>query len=325
MKKIVITFICFFIILALIPVIAIDAPQKNSDDTPAPSKPAEISDKNCFVILNTSDGKNISVNDREFLYGAVTYEMPPGFEEEALKAQAVAAYTFFCRKRLLQRADPDPSLKGADFSADLSSGEIYMNEEMRRKKLGSMYNESMAKIKKCCDSVYGKILKDSSGKPIEAAYHAISSGVTEDSKDIFGNDQPYLSSVSSPGDVYAPDYITEPQFTADELRNRLRRSVNDISFSGKPESYIKGLSKTAAGSVKTINICGKSLTGSQVRNIFGLRSANYEVTFENNQFIFLVRGYGHGVGMSQYGAQSMAENGADYKEILYHYYGIRCQ
>ncbi len=324
MKKIVITFICFFIILALIPVIAIDAPPKNSDDTPALPENTGISDKNCFIILNTSDGKIISVNDREFLYGALTYEMPPGFEEEALKAQAVAAYTFFCRKRLLQRASPDPSLNGADFSADLSSGEIYMNEEMRRKKLGSMYNESMAKIKKCCDSVYGKILTDSSGEPIEAAYHAISSGITEDSKDIFGNAQPYLIPTASPGDVFAADYITESQFTADEFRNRLRKSISGISFSGKPENYIKGLTKTSSGSVKTINICGKSLTGSQVRNIFGLRSANFELTFENNQFIFLVRGYGHGVGMSQYGAQSMAENGADYKEILFHYYGIRC-
>ena len=319
MKKLIILFIIVFLILAAVPVISVqEFPSAAADSMTVSFVPQDH--ENSFLILNTADGNVSAIDDKEFLYGALSYEMPPYFETEALKAQAVATYTFFTRKRLIQRQSPDPEMKGADFSADLSIGQFYLSDEMRREKWGNEYDDTMKKIRSICDSVYGQILTDSSGQPIDAAYHAISGGTTENAEDVFGKAEPYLRAVPSPGDIYAPDYLTDPRFTADEFRSRIRKISDDITFSGNPESYIKKIDRTVSGTVRKINICAETFTGSDIRKAFDLRSANFEISYNDGMFIFMVRGYGHGVGMSQYGAQSMAQSGAGYKEILSHYY-----
>ncbi|MBQ8133072.1 MAG: SpoIID/LytB domain-containing protein, partial [Clostridia bacterium] len=141
---------------------------------------------------------------------------------------------------------------------------------------------------------------------------------TENAEDIFGFKCDYLKAVASPWDTAAPDYMTSADFTTAEFKEKLLSF--DISFSGKAENYIKNIAATPSGSVKTLKICGKELTGSQVRQTFGLRSAAFTVKYADGKFTFTVKGYGHGVGLSQYGAQGMAQQGSDYKEILQHYY-----
>lgn len=328
MKKKFIIMLSLFLIMALLPMLSIKEttalykkelsgkPQSES----VPSDDINSSDRS-FIILDTATGKTIHISDKEFLYGAVAYEMPPSFEEEALKAQAVAAYTYFCRLREHERKTPSAGLNGADFSADLNEGQFYYSDSLLKEKWGALYNDSIKKIKKACDSVYGQVLTGKDGELIDAAYHAISSGATENASDVFGFESEYLRAVASPGDIYAPDYITDTVFSLDEFKERLRSADGNIIFSGKAEEYIKKIDRTSSGTVRKINICGTELTGSQIRTAFALRSAAFEIEYAGGLFTFTVRGYGHGVGMSQYGAQSMAKNGADYQEILQHYYG----
>ena len=163
-------------------------------------------------------------------------------------------------------------------------------------------------------------ITDSGGELIDAAYHANTGGCTEDAGEVFGIENKNLRSVASPGDAYAPDYITDTAFTADEFRERLHNSGSEIKFSGSPEDYIKSCDCTPAGTVRKINICGTSLTGQQIRKAFDLNSAVFAIEYSDGIFTFTVRGCGHGVGMSQYGANSMALSGAGFEEILLHYY-----
>ena len=326
MKRRFIVILSLFLAMEFLPALSIrqttalnDSPSRNSSSSGTEARQTDGTE-DCFVILDTESGKTFEINERKFLYGALSYEMPPSFEPEALKAQAVAVYTYFSRLRNVQRSSPDPELKGADFSADLSAGQFYLSEDQLKERWGSSFEQSYKKIKAACDSVYGLVLTDKNGELIDAAYHAISNGSTENAEDVFGIKNEHLSSVASPGDAFAPDYITDVVFSGDEFRDTLKAADNKISFSGKPEDYIKSIDRTAAGTVRSIDICGCTFTGDQIRKAFSLRSAAFEVEYSGSLFTFTVRGYGHGVGLSQYGAQYMAKNGAGYKEILTHYY-----
>ena len=273
-----------------------------------------------FRILDTSTNTVVSVGDREFCYGALAYEMPTGFHEEALKAQTVALYTFFSRKRNIERDSPSDELNGADFSADLSSGQFYISDDIRRKKWGSLYEKSMKIIKSAVDSVFGEVITDESGELIDACYHSASAGRTEASGDIFCSDREYLKPVPSPWDTDSPDFLTKVTVTAEEFRKKIISARTDVKLPASPDKYLSSAKKTASGSVTEAVIGGEKFTGSEIRTLFGLRSAAFDLSFSDGKFTFTVRGYGHGVGMSQWGAQGMAKQGSSYSEILSHYY-----
>ena len=269
-----------------------------------------------FRIKDSRTGSITQIPDMEFCVGALAYEMQPGFETEALKAQTVALYTFFCRKRLLAEKNG----ADADITADLSDGQIYLSDALLRKKWGNQYDTSIKKIKAAVKSVFGEIMADSSGEPIDACYHAISPGATENAADVFGKADPHLVSAASPYDTAAPGYITTLTLEAGELRRRLSSADSSISFGGDPSQYFGQTRRTGSGSVMRISICGKEFTGQDIRKALGLRSAAFETEYKDGKFIFTVRGYGHGAGMSQWGAQIMAQQGSDYYEILRRYY-----
>ena len=256
-----------------------------------------------FRIRDVSTGKIILVDEWEFCRGALAYEMLPGFEEEALKAQTVALYTHFCRLREKNRD------KDEDLSADLSKGEIFLSEELLREKWGKDYKKSRKKTAAAVKSVQGLVIRGSDDGLIDAAYHSISPGNTESSRDIFGFDCENLRSVSSPWDEEAPGFLTKTEVTREEFREK----------TGGDKISIK--KRTAAGTVLSAVVGEKEYTGARLRKLFSLRSAAFDITCKDNKYIFSVKGYGHGVGMSQYGANGMAKQGADYKEILRHYYG----
>ena len=256
-----------------------------------------------FRIRDVSTGETIVVDEWEFCRGALAYEMMPGFEEEALKAQAVALYTHFCRLREKNRD------KEEDITADLSKGEIYLTEDILREKWGKDYEKNQKKTAAAVKSVQGLVIKGSDGSLIDAAYHAISPGNTENSRDIFGFDSENLRSAASPWDEAAPGFLTKTEVSGEEFRKK----------TGGEEIRIK--KRTAAGTVLSAVVGNKEYTGAELRKLFSLRSAAFEVSRRDNKYIFTVRGYGHGVGLSQYGANGMAKDGADYKEILCHYYG----
>lgn len=344
-KKIIPAFFCFFL-MAVLPLISAKngialtengatavissessaekkSITKNDKKTASETKNKTVSDNdnsNSFKILDKSSEKIISVTDKEFCYGALAYEMPPTFEAEALKAQTVALYTHFCRLRNIQKENPDKELKGADFSADLSEGQFYLSDEQLHSKWGNLYNDSAEKIHSAVDSVFGEVLTDENNKLIDACYHAISSGATENAKDIFGFNDEHMIAVASPTDINAPDYITKSCFSIDQFKEKMSSLNKNIKLTGKPENYITKTKRTQSGSVTEITIGGINFTGSDIRQVFGLRSAAFEIEYSDKKFNFTVRGYGHGVGLSQWGAQGMAEQGSDYKEILRHYY-----
>ena len=259
--------------------------------------------RNEFRILDTSSNKIVNIGEREFCIGAVAYEMPPDFQKEALKAQCIACYTYFSEMR--QNSD-----KEYDFSADLSNNEFYIKD---------LSDESRKKISQAVDEVFKKVLTDKNGNMIKVAYHAISSGQTESAKDIFGFESEYLQPVSSAGDVNVSGYLSQKEISSKRFKE-IMLSKN-IKLDDEPDTWIGDIERTQSGTVKSIQIGDKNISGADMREMFSLRSANFDISYSNNKFILLVYGYGHGVGMSQYGVESMAEQGASYEEIIHHYYG----
>lgn len=329
-KRIVVSLICF-VVMASLPLIASGGENKENSNYELNSEhsSSEVSrtvsensavKEQYFKILDEDTGDIVTVDDRTFCYGAVAAEMLPGFQSEALKAQCVAAYTHFCRLRNEQRETPDSSLKGADFSADLSDNQYYMSNEAMKEKWGSLYDESYQNIKSAVDDVFGEVLTDDSGELITVAYHAISSGTTETFADVFGEDISYLQAVPSPGDLVAPGYLSEKSISEKDFKNKILSSNNKADVSETADKWLGKAERTNSGMVKSINICNTDFTGTEIREMFELRSADFDIEYKDGEFIFTVRGYGHGVGMSQYGAEYMARQGSTYKEILMHYY-----
>ena len=275
-----------------------------------------------FKLLDKSTDTVLEVKDNEFLYGAVVCEMSPAFEVEALKAQAVAAYTYFCRERNASRENPKEELKGADFEVDTENWKYYTTKDKMMSRWGSNFDSYYKKVIEAVDSVAGEILTTESGEPILAAYHAISSGNTERCADVFGGDVPYLEAVASPGDLFAPNYLTKAEVNADEFKNTIISMRQDANFGDDLSQWIGEIERTNSGMVKRINIGNVDFSGSEIRSAFSLRSADFEINLDDDKFIFTVRGYGHGVGMSQYGAEYMAKQGASYREILDWYYKV---
>lgn len=280
----------------------------------------KISADGKFKILDTSTNDVLTLTDEEFLIGAVAAEMPPSYETEALKAQCVAAYTCYAKKRADERANPHEELNGADFSADLSKKQIYLTPERMKESCGESYEEIYSKYKNIVEAVKGEVLTYK-GELITCTYFAISSGKTDSFKDIFGKDLPYLTAVSSPYDAFAPNYKSEKAISAEDFKKAFEENSDTVDFSEKADKWISDIKLTDSGSVKSIKIGGVEFSGSKVREILGLRSACFSVKYDK-EFQFEVKGYGHNVGMSQYGANEMAKEGISYKGILEHYYTV---
>jgi stage II sporulation protein D len=260
----------------------------------------------------------LTVDDETFVRGTVATEMSPEAPQEALKAQAVAARTYYGRLRENHRRSPG-SANSADFTVDTANRNIYMTVDDMKKHWGGKYDQYYKSICSACDAVSGQVLR-SGGKLIDATYFAISGGSTEDAADVWGSKCPYLVSVASPWDAFAGGYQTSASFSADDFKAKILKTAPKADLSGAAQSWVGASDRSPAGTVKNIKIGGQVLTGSQVRTAFGLRSADFTVTFKNGSFTFDVKGYGHGVGLSQVGAEAMAREGAGYKQILSWYY-----
>lgn len=278
------------------------------------SKTAE--DGDTVTVLQVASGKVVETDTVEYLVGCLACELPPDTPTEALKAQAVAAYTNVVRLK----ENPDGKAKDADISDDTGVHQGYYDEQTRREKWGDKYDACAQKFSAAVEAVYGqKLCYD--GKPITAAYFALCAGRTESAETVWGNAVPYLVSVTSTGDRLSPDLQTEAVFSADELRTALKGDT-EIILSENPAEWVTDikLSESESGVVTSVCVGGKTMSGQALRALLNLRSPAFTVTFADGNFQFTVSGSGHFVGMSQYGADYMARQGADYKEILAHYY-----
>lgn len=271
---------------------------------------AEKEKPDTFRIYDVSTDTVTVMNADDYIFGVVAAEMPLLYEDETLKAQAVAAYTLACRRRA------DNTDKDYDLSTDSGTDQAFVTEAAARESWGNNADKYYTKLKDIIAQVRG-ITVVWQNEPITAVYHAISSGQTESSGDIWGGERPYLQAVASPGDLLAPQYISCITLSTTELSD----AIADLcEISGSPENYFSDFTRTESGSVLKVKVCGTELTGAQIRTALELRSLNFDVEFKDGSFKFTARGYGHGVGMSQYGAECMAKQGSDFKEILLHYY-----
>lgn len=253
------------------------------------------------ITVYRSNGSVINLNMTDYLIGVVSSEMPASFNLEALKAQSVLARTYALKAKQTGKK-----------LTDTVSTQSYIDIDQMKNKWGNSFNTYYNKIKNAVENTNGEYLSYN-GNYIEALYHSTNNGKTESSLDVFGNYYPYLISVSSEYDKNASSYLRTINMPLDTISNKLGLSLNN-------DSVISILSYTDGGNIKEININGNNFSGKKVRELLGLRSADFDISISDNNANITTRGYGHGVGMSQYGANGMANAGYSYKDILSHYY-----
>ncbi|MDR2931774.1 MAG: stage II sporulation protein D [Oscillospiraceae bacterium] len=273
-----------------------------------------------FRILDESTGKVNDVSLRDYVRGAVASEMPVSFHMEALKAQAVAAHTYALHQHYTQQKNPDPALKGADFSADPANMLVYSTEERVKAFYGEPYADAhWNKICEAADSVLPYIM-EYEDEPIVAAYHAMSAGMTEAAENVWSGRADYLLPAESVGDYLAPDYETRVNLSADEVKSALLGAYPSMDLSGKPGGWFSDIVRSDSGYITEIDVGGVLLHGKDIRTLFGLRSHNMDIFYTDQGFSFAVYGHGHGVGLSQYGADFLARQGYTFDQILENYY-----
>lgn len=292
----------------------------SKESTSVPDKQSDESKNktDTVKVLLKEENKVIEVELKEYLLGVLAAEMPATYHEEALKAQAVTAYTYLLYRRGVQNEKPDATLKGADLSDDSSTHQGYLTPDAREEKWGDKTKSYEKKLTEAIKAVSDEIITFE-GKPIMAAFHAINSGVTNSAKTVWGGEVAYLQSVVSTGDRLSPDCTKTVAIKAEELSQMLA-NLEDCELSGEAEDWIGEIRTTSSGYVSGIKAGGKEYTGIRFREATGLRSAVFTYEYKNGSFHFTTEGYGHGVGLSQYGADYMARQGSSWEEIIKHYY-----
>ena len=267
------------------------------------TKKEEVIDDNIYVNVKRRNQEIITIELEEYIYGVVSAEMPAEFNQEALKAQAIISRTYTLK-----------ALSKNKILTDNESTQSYKDDNELKVLWGSKYDIYSNKIKSAVNATKGLYLSYN-GNYIEAVFHSTSNGKTENSVNVWGNEFPYLISVDSEYDKTNKSFYSEKEISYDELSSKLGTMVNiDTDF------YIT--EKTEGDRVKNININDKSFTGIKIRSLLNLRSADFEIEKTDSGVKFKTKGYGHGVGLSQYGANGMANAGYSFDQILSHYYPL---
>ena len=275
-------------------------PKSNIETEPKPiEKIPPILEKQ--ITLHRSNGQIITLKLEDYIIGVVGAEMPVSFNIEALKAQSVVARTYALKK-----------VNHQEILTDTVSNQVYKDNNELKTLWGSEFDQYYNKVKTAVTNTTNETLVYNDDY-IEAVYHSTSNGKTEDAIFVWGNSFPYLKSVDSHWDLNASSYLRETTKDFNTLK-----AITGIDFN--EETNIEIISKTSGDRIKEIKINDTIFTGVELRTLLGLRSADFDITFNNNNTIFTTRGYGHGVGMSQYGANGMANEGYNYVSILNHYY-----
>lgn len=284
----------------------VKAPQK-IPETSSPKEPETIS------VFLTAQQETIDITLFEYVCGSVAAEMPLAYDTEAIKAQAVACYTNALRLKSY----------GAEGNGDISDNTAvhqgYIDENGRKEKWGDDFEKYEKKLQDAVKDVEGLVLTYD-GKICVASFYAISSGHTETAENIWGTHVPYLISVESAGDHLSSGYASSLTLNTEDFYTCLKKLD---STAKKPESLkdiIKITSTSPSGTILEATINGKKYTGEEIRSAFGLRSPVFTIKSDDDTFTFSVCGYGHGVGLSQYGADYYAKQGYTYEQILSHYY-----
>lgn len=289
-----------------------EAPEPSPTQTPGQASAVKDSENKFTALI---DGEVVLTDMTEFLPRVLAAEMPVTFEEDALRAQAVAARTYiaYCIEH------ENPKHPEADVCTDANCCMAYKDDTALRGSWGHDYEANMELIKSSVEYTNGRIITYD-GQPILASFHSSSAGMTENGGELWG-DVPYLTGVVSPeteNDV--PDFVTGVEVSAGNFRESLLLLRPEAVFGDDPSVWVEGMENDDSGRVRSAAIGGASFTGQELRKLFSLRSTAFTLRYEDGIFIFTVTGYGHGLGMSQYGANVMARKGFTWEEILHHYY-----
>ncbi len=293
-------------------------------DVPIRDKPRQLETVESdlkVTVLNHKTNEVMELYLEEYIANVVAAEVPATFEIEALKAQAVAARTYTMWKIMAFKDRENPHHPEADICTSHTHCQEWLSKEELRERHGRlwMYN-FWGKIQEAVEETRG-VLMTHSMQPIEPLYHSTSGGRTENSEDVFSTPKPYLKSVSSPYEERSPVLTDEKSVTVKDFIKKLKDQNGDIEIKEKNlASQINIQERSDGGSIKKVKIGNKDFKGTEIRQMFELRSSDFTVEAKGDHVIFKTRGYGHGVGMSQWGANGMAERGHTYDEILKHYY-----
>lgn len=312
--------LCSVLMAAMI-LMPLTAMEKPKGAVAVDEKITESSDGGVISVMKSESGKVEKTDIKEYTVGALAAEMSMDCHDEALKAQAVACYTYalYCKEK-----ENKDDLNGADISDDSKTHQGYLNKDARKKKWGDSYDEYEKKAEKIVDSVLGKKMTYG-GEPILAAYHELCSGKTESAKTVWGEDIAYLQPVTSDGDKLSPDYETTIAFDKEKFSSAIQ-IIDGIELSDDCEKWIGKTDKTNTGFVRTVEIGGTKVGGNDIKKALGLSSRIFTISYADKRFTVRTVGNGHMVGMSQYGADYMARQGSDWQEILRHYYtGIKIE
>lgn len=286
-------------------------PTAAAEEAPPPSPAAAPAPETIAVLM--PDGSIAQMDMQDYLIGVVAAEMPASFHPQALRAQAVAArsYAMYCASF---------SKHGeAQVCTDYGCCQAWQSEDTMRTKWGEDYDANAETIRAAVEATRGEYLA-AGGEAIFAAFHSSSASRTENSADVWSA-VPYLVSVESPETAEdVPNFISTVMCSPIDFRDTVLSAHPEADFSGPEEGWIGELRRDGSGRVASAVLGGTQIRGTELRQLFSLRSTAFELVYRDGVFTFTAAGFGHGVGMSQYGADKMARLGADYREILAHYY-----
>lgn len=330
MKKVILYFIAFIVVCFFLPAILtkkdakfVETSSKSNNETIENTDSTQENIKSTYnyknygtiKLLHKKTGEVEQVNIDDYLCNVVSAEMPADYEIEALKAQAVVARTYTIYKINNKKHE------NADICDDSTCCQAWVDKETRFSRWEESKRESnWEKIQKCVQETQGQIITYQN-QPINAFFHANSGGKTELPVNVWGGTGlPYLQVVETAGEEGYKQYESEVELTQDELIEKLKTKYSDISIDFSNQEDLKILEYTDSGRVKTVKFGNHEISGVETRTLLGLKSTNFEISKENDKIKFTVKGYGHGVGMSQTGADAMAKQGKKYKEIINHFY-----
>ena len=326
MKKILLYFFTFVFICFLLPAMLINVKNKNKEIETTSEETSEEKEEEqeqqydytkygTIKLLHkkTEEVEEVALDD--YLVNVVSAEMPASYEMEALKAQAVVARTYTIYKAQEKKHE------NADICDDSSCCQAWISKEDRLAKWEENQRENnWKKVTDCVNQTKGKIITYGN-QVICAFFHSNSGGITETAVNVWGGgNYPYLQVVETAGEEGYTQYASEVVLTREELINKIKEKYQDISINFDNDEDIKIIEHTESGRVKTIKFGNHEISGVEARTLLGLKSTNFEIIKENDKIKFSVKGYGHGVGMSQTGADAMAKQGSNYEDIIKHFY-----
>ena len=323
MKKLIYYISVMVLVVVLLPAIIVrscaPAPAP-PQETPAEEVPEAIKTYE-ITVWNKDTGLAEVMDLEEYIMGVVAAEMPADFSLEALKAQAVAARTYAYGRMTGAYRSKQGVHDGIDICTDSTHCQAWVNSENAKKKWGILFaSRNWSKIEKAVNETKGLIMAYE-GEIINALFHASSPGRTENAEDVWeGKSVPYLRSVES-NDEASKGYITTVAISEEELAGKLLDAYPGAELPENLAEGIKIVDLTEGGRVKTLQIGDISMKGTEFRSLLGLRSACFSIAAgDDGKISITTTGHGHGVGMSQWGANALAKTGGTFREILTHYY-----